>query len=224
MEGKDVIKNERFLLQSHAAWVSLNEMTSCNPELKITSDQLESAVEKLKVPLNRLHPDGMGGVVVGPERKGARKRMLCDDIRINPGGCWEWTGYKFLDGYGGVTIGANRRICILRAHRVVYSLLFSISKEMLVCHHCDNRICVNPFHLYLGTSKENSRDRVVRGRSNAPCGTSKPNSLFSNKDIQDIRIAYSKGNETMKGIALRYGANTVTIFAIIHRKSWKHVK
>lgn len=65
VEGKDVIENERFLLQSHAAWVSLNEMTSCNPELKITSDQLESAVEKLKALLNRLHPDEMGGVVVG---------------------------------------------------------------------------------------------------------------------------------------------------------------
>lgn len=104
-------------------------------------------------------------------------------------GCHEWSGGK--DGYGKyglLTIGkwgsehisrsrpANGRKCV--AHRVAWEIYKGpIPAGMLVCHSCDNTLCVNPDHLFLGTQKENMMDmdskgrRVVRGRpSHCPRG------------------------------------------------------
>ena len=77
-------------------------------------------------------------------------------------GCWPWRGCRGRDGYGAVTIGGRK----LRAHRYSYSICVGpIPSGLLVLHSCDNRVCVNPAHLSVGTQKDNMRDCVERGRT-----------------------------------------------------------
>lgn len=77
-------------------------------------------------------------------------------------GCIEWQGKLNQHGYG-VTKKDGKEI---RAHRLIYFEMNPASDQSLnVLHHCDNRKCINPYHLYLGTQQENMRDMAVRGRA-----------------------------------------------------------
>ena len=75
--------------------------------------------------------------------------------------CWEWQGTLSRDGYGIACYKATK----IRAHRLSYMYNKGQIKEgLLICHHCDNRKCINPLHLYQGTCQDNSNDMVRRGR------------------------------------------------------------
>jgi len=89
-----------------------------------------------------------------------RERFL-SKVTIAPSGCWEWTGWT-AHGYGYFRHDDGRD---WRAPRASYELFVGpIPEGMNVLHHCDNPPCVRPDHLYAGTSSDNMRDCVVRGR------------------------------------------------------------
>lgn len=76
-------------------------------------------------------------------------------------GCWRWTGYRDPLGYGRMSIATKSGY----AHHAAWICANgAITKGMHVLHKCDNRKCVNPKHLYLGTHQDNMRDREMRGR------------------------------------------------------------
>ena len=76
--------------------------------------------------------------------------------------CWLWTGYKEKDGYGRFRVGRGKR---MRAHRFSWLYLRGdIPENKIICHKCDNPICVNPDHLFVGTHKENTTDMFNKGR------------------------------------------------------------
>lgn len=84
------------------------------------------------------------------------------------GGCWEWQGARSHSGtgYGQVRVGLK----ILSAHRVAWELATGrpIPTGLFICHSCDNRSCINPSHLFLGTRSDNMKDAYAKGRIAMP--------------------------------------------------------
>jgi hypothetical protein len=85
-----------------------------------------------------------------------------------PTDCWPWLGKPNIDGYGTITIAKET----FGAHCIAYKITRGdIPKGICVCHTCDNRICCNPEHLFLGSRQDNMQDMMKKGRhllSNRP--------------------------------------------------------
>jgi hypothetical protein len=128
---------------------------------------------------------------------------------ISESGCWLWTACQRGNGYGCMKYNGK----LIDAHRLSY--MFNIGEiplGMYVCHKCDNRLCVNPNHLFLGTAKDNYDDAVRKGRIHVPTAsdyTRKHPNMSSYrygcrcdecKEIQRIREA--KYRMKKKGLAL----------------------
>lgn len=79
-------------------------------------------------------------------------------------GCWLWTGAIVTGGYGVIARGDGTRTNV-QAHRLAFELFKGQKGEGFICHHCDNRSCVNPDHLFVGDHAANMRDMWEKGRS-----------------------------------------------------------
>lgn len=119
-------------------------------------------------------------------------------------GCWLWLGKVNAYGYGIIQEnGGPERL----AHRVSYVLHGNVLPDgLLVCHHCDNRVCVNPDHLFIGTHADNSQDMANKGRSTR-CEKN-PMSKLSRSTIDEIKADTTTPATVL---AKKYGVHQKTI-------------
>ncbi len=134
-------------------------------------------------------------------------------------GCVEWTG-NIKRGYGGFRWGEKSRL----AHRIAWALEYGDPPDgMCVCHKCDNRRCVNIFHLFLGTSQDNSDDKMAKGRNrvNPAKGESAGKSKLTNEQVLYIR----SNPDNLNGVELakKLGVWHNTIYAIRRGEAWRHL-
>jgi hypothetical protein len=137
-------------------------------------------------------------------------------------GCWIWTGYIWSHGYGQFGIGQRH----IPAHRFAWQMVNGpIPDDHFICHHCDERRCVNPGHLFVGTHADNMRDMYRKGRGGRKArGEAVAGAVLTADDVRAIRGEIDDAPRgTGRRLAEKYGVTEQTISDIKRRVSWDHV-
>lgn len=140
--------------------------------------------------------------------------------RVQKGdGCWNWTGAKLPLGYGYFYWKSLR----FYVHRATWEIFnkSNIPDGMIVCHKCDNPGCVRPEHLFLGTDKTNSDDKVAKGRHAR--GRALPRTKLTEEIVVEIRGRYLAGDVSQAQLSEKYGVSQGSIFRLLSGMCWKHV-
>lgn len=134
-------------------------------------------------------------------------------------GCWEWLGRKSPKGYGVFKVDNINT----PTHRFSYMIHFGdIPKGTYICHKCDNRSCVNPNHLFLGTQFDNMQDMVRKGRNADTKGVNNPRAKLSELDVLEIRRLNSNGIKPSILVRM-FRTPMSTIVNITSNHTWKHL-
>lgn len=130
--------------------------------------------------------------------------------------CWPFLGPLQHKGYGQgwfrVSGGVTRS-----AHRASWIIHHGSPGELFVLHRCDNRRCVNPRHLFLGTNADNMADMTRKGRQ------ARGARVAITRLAEDQVRAIKASTESQSALARRYGVAVATVAAILQGRSWKHI-
>ncbi len=158
------------------------------------------------------------------------------------GPCWMWTGAHKSNGYGKIYVGGgSKHGRSLMAHRVAWEMASGvpIPPGLDVLHICDNPSCARNDehgvyildgvefdrwgHLFLGTDRDNNRDKVLKGRLILPpkrLGAKNNRTILTEEQVLAIRASAGVSQREM---ARQYGVTQSAIAAILHRRSWSHI-
>lgn len=131
-------------------------------------------------------------------------------------GCWIWVGTYDKGGYG--RFGSQTK----PAHRAMWEMLFGeIENGMHILHKCDNRGCVNPLHLFLGTNYDNIQDKWAKGRGVVPglYGENHGMAKLTNEEVRKLREKHSTGRYLLRELASEFGINEGHVSAIVNYKT-----
>ena len=138
--------------------------------------------------------------------------------RIPEAGCWLWIGSTNNRGYGKIYLDGKLQL----AHRAAYNLFKGdIAAEMVICHICDVKCCVNPYHLYQGSQRDNVRDSKARGQM--AVGARNGNAKLTADQIREIRSMSNTSNLTKSEIGKLFGIARITVQQITSGRRWPSV-
>lgn len=136
---------------------------------------------------------------------------------VAPNGCWLWSTHVNARGYGRIWDGSK----VVSAHRLSYELHSGpIPPGIFVCHRCDEPICVNPDHLFLGTHAENVADCKAKGRTRK--GIHHKSAKLTEDAVRMIREAIAIGDRQVD-IGNRFGVSQKCVSMIKRGVTWSHV-
>ena len=141
------------------------------------------------------------------------------DGPIHPihGQCWVWTAGT-RDGYGQIKCLGRR----VNAHRLSWEInCGEIPDGFCVLHKCDNRLCVNPFHLFLGTNQDNVDDKMEKGR--APRGEKNGLHKLTEEEVLKIRAMYKEGHYSQRELGKLFGVVHSRISSVVRKVAWTHI-
>jgi hypothetical protein len=162
--------------------------------------------------------------------------------------CWEWMSAHDGAGYAVLRVAGKN----IHASRIAVAMRDgSIDREMDACHHCDNRMCVNPEHIFVGSALDNMRDKVKKGRQakgetsghyTMPWRTARgdrngsrvhPESRKRGADnhmtvltpdqVRAVRAMLAENKHTISHIARTFGVHRTAIYGIKSGKNWSHL-
>lgn len=159
-----------------------------------------------------------------PKTELEKRFWRCVDKR-GPDECWPWIGSTQGEGgYGQLSVDGSKD-GIRGAHRISWMLAHGLDKlppsNVVVRHTCNNKSCVAPHHLVLGTHKDNSEDAVRDGL--VAHGEEHYNAVLTEDAVRMIRVQRALGI-LAKDLAAEYGVTPVTIYHVTKRLTWKHVE
>lgn len=135
--------------------------------------------------------------------------------------CWIWNGPTARSGYGQIRSEGGRNGVTLYTHRLSYEMhIGPIPAGQVVMHACDNRRCVNPAHLSLGSHTDNHAD-MERKRRHA-FGERTGSSILTDADVRTMRALYAAGHSQAK-LSDQFGIDRSQVSRIVRRERWQHV-
>lgn len=176
------------------------------------SDRTQPLICKNKLCVNPSH------LVYGDEA-----RFWAKVQKLGNNDCWVWTASQDKDMYGKFKLFENGKKIDIRAHKYSWQLFTGrpIPSGVQVCHKCDHPYCVNPAHLFIGTTQDNTQDRHEKGRDAK--GEKSGAAKLTEEKVKEIRELYKNGY-TQTQLSNLYDVKTSAISSIVLRKTWKHVE
>lgn len=156
-----------------------------------------------------------------------KQNLFLSKVIKNKFGCWKWNGSIDGNGYA-ILHKKNKRIL---AHRYSYEYYFGKfpkydihNNKLCICHKCDNPICTNPKHLFLGTHKENMEDMAKKGRVKTFRGENHKRAILKTSDVFRIRKLLQTNSMSISDIAVKFKVSRSLIGNIKGGRAWKWLK
>jgi hypothetical protein len=145
---------------------------------------------------------------------GADEKTRFEAKFVKAESCWLWAAAVGGSGYGHFWFRGRPRPSSQVSHLLYVG---EIPAGMCVLHRCDNRLCVRPSHLFLGTNKENVEDKMRKGRQ--PRGEQSHAAKLTTEDV----IAIRADQRSQRVIGAHYGISHTVVGQIKSRAIWRHI-
>lgn len=167
----------------------------------------------------------------GPKPRSIEERFWPKVDKRGPGECWPWRAATTHYGYGKILGPWAPKEIVLATH-VAWFLATGVRPHLFVLHRCDNPPCVNPAHLFLGTQKDNMRDRDAKGRQpkGDRAGLRKHPEAVRRGEMSTAAkltaaqvLAILADARHYAEVARDYGISKGHIFKLRAKKRWRHL-